>query len=274
VLPGTLPAGAADIGREDNYQYSSGVRYDGHEAQATLAIGALAAKAGFQDIERLSCLDTHPNCPIVKPEDVGKRGNSLTGGRFRAVLGINMANADVPNPLMALGVQRWIVELPRPGSDQQGKLILNPTDAEIADFVRLPVLAAYRNQKGGLHDAITGCLVLGKDAKSCGSLLMDTGVSGVLANGPSNLSPPVDGAQAALAFFDSSQLRASESFATGNRDQASRVAVNKQANPMIVAGQLPFFAFDVLYEPGPGDLGLKPRETVAGLPNGSLAAKP
>jgi len=41
----------------------------------------------------------------------------------------------------------------------------------------LPIAAAYRMQKGGLHDAVKGCIINPAQEKACGALMLDTGAA-------------------------------------------------------------------------------------------------
>lgn len=47
-----------------------------------------------------------------------------------------VGRAAVTEARIALGVVRWIIELPEPGSTSPGRLILDPTDDEVAGFTR------------------------------------------------------------------------------------------------------------------------------------------
>jgi hypothetical protein len=279
VLPGTLANGDAQDGDEsDNYDYSSGVHYEGKIAKGTLTIGPLAASVTLQSIKSMTCRSGRPDCPAsdATASDYGVRGNSLTGGRFRAILGVNMASADVASPLSTIGAARWIVELPRPGENVPGKLILNPTDEDIQDYVHLPILSAFHTQRGGLHDAVSGCLInLSRKDKACGALLMDTGISGVMvANGPFGRTPWPDGTEAALGFYDAHNPRLIETFSIGLREQASRLGFTKQPTReiTIIAGQSPYLAFDILYDPANNQIGLKPRTVNLGGPQGAVVS--
>jgi hypothetical protein len=73
-------------------------------------------------------------------------------------------------------------------------------------------------------------------------------------------------------MFDGSEARAALSFETGIKANASQVFfdVNGGDGTLILAGVVPYFAFDVLYDPGRNEIGLKPRATVAGMPEGRL----
>ena len=78
--------------------------------------------------------------------------------------------------------------------------------------------------------------------------------------------------KAELTMFDGREARAALSFETGIKANASEVFfdVNGGAGTLILAGAMPYFAFDVLYDPGRNEIGLKPRAAVAGMPAGRL----
>ena len=87
---------------------------------------------------------------------------------FKAILGTDMAPEKVANPLTAMGVRRWIVELPRPGERGPGRLILNPTREETEGYVMLPMSAPFsKMQGGGLGTTpLPGCLQPGSTGRT------------------------------------------------------------------------------------------------------------
>jgi len=276
ILPNTLAASdAAGGGGNDRYAYGAGTEFKGEIGKGQLSIGSLAAPATMQLIQAVDCVSSNPHCPAsrVPIEKFGIQGSGLSGEGFRAIIGVNMAEADVASPLPAIGARRWIVELPRPGSGSAGKLILNPTDEEVKDYTRLPILGAFASLKGGLHDAVEGCLVnpASKD-KSCGALLMDTGAPGIrLVNGTLGRSPWANGTAASLALYDAGQARALESFTIGLREHASHLEFAEESQirgTVIYAGLSPYFAFDVLYDPANHGIGVKPRDPADHAPVG------
>src|SRR5207344_1514729 len=103
----------------------------------------------------------------------GIASDGLPDEGFKAILGTDMAPAAVGNPLIAMGVRRWIVELPRPGEPGPGRLILNPDATDLAGFVMLPLAASYAQiQGGGVHDALPGCLAhAASRTRVCGAVL-------------------------------------------------------------------------------------------------------
>jgi hypothetical protein len=274
ILPGTLADGdAQDGGPTRDYSFTSGVRYEGDSARGVLALGTLSGPVTLETIAALTCRKDKPRCPALTMTraDYGVRGNSLTAGRFRAILGVNSASADIDNPLLALGVKRWIVELPRPG--ETGKLILNPGDAELAGFARLPTITNLGAQ-GGLKDSVQGCLVDGETkARDCGALVLDSGAPNIrLVHG--KLDGMNDGAPAALAFYDADGVRAIANFTIGNPAMGTRLRADSDGRlsfTAIFAGTAPYLAFDVLYDGA--EIGLRPRPAAAGIPTGQMVPK-
>ena len=280
VLPNVLAASdATGSGRDDHYSYSAGTEFAGEVGKGQLTIAGLAAPSTLQLIHTVDCVHSNPHCPAsrVSLAQFGVQGDGLAGEGFRAIIGINMAEADIASPLTAIGAERWIVELPRPGSGVPGKLILNPTDEEMKDYVRLPILRAFAAQRGGLHDAVSGCLinVTTKD-KSCGAVMLDTGAPGLtLTNGTLGHAVWDNGTPAALALFDANNARAVEYFTVGLREHASRLSFDEKPQlreTVIYAGLSPYFAFDVLYDPAKGEIGVRPRPAAPTAPSGQLVA--
>ncbi|HZM04181.1 MAG TPA: hypothetical protein VFC44_14310, partial [Candidatus Saccharimonadales bacterium] len=220
ILPGVLaPSDATSNGDYDRYSYGAGTEFRGRIGTGTLTIGILAAPSTMELIDTKDCTREVPNCPAsrIPMEQFGIQGSGLPGEGFHAIIGVNMAEAEIASPLSAIGARSWIVELPRPGQDTPGRLILNPSDNETKDYARLPILSAFAQQKGGMHDAVMGCIINTADkAKACGPVLMDTGAPGIrLTNGPLGRTPWPNGTQAALTLFDGAQARAIELFTVG-----------------------------------------------------------
>lgn len=278
ILSNTLRnSDAIGGGGSDRYSYGAGTEFRGEIGKGQLLIGGLAAPSTMQLIRTVDCVSSNPHCPAsrVPIEKFGIQGSGLPGEGFRAIIGINMAEADVASPLPAIGAKRWIVELPRPGSGAAGTLILNPTDEEVKDYTRLPILSAFSSMKGGLHDAVEGCLINdGSKDKACGAFMMDTGAPGIrLVNGALGNSPWANGTAASLALYDSGRARALETFSVGLREHASHLEFAEESQvrgTVIYAGLSPYFAFDVLYEPTDRRIGVKPRDPANHAPVGQI----
>jgi len=285
ILPGALgPGDAAALAEPETYGYASGSRYEGVVGEASLGMGGLAGRAFVHLIGSIGCFAYLPHCPASRTtiERYGIASDGLPGEGFKAILGIDMAPGRVGNPLRALGVRRWIVELPRPG-EGRGRLILNPTDAEVAGYAMAPLAAPYAHERGGgLHDAVPGCLAnAATHARACGVVLLDTGAPGLsVANGRLDGGPWPDGSTAALEIFDARGGMAARALMTvGDRDQGTRMSLRREARVygvVIYAGVAPYFAYSVLYDTRRQMIGLKPRTSapLAAGPHADDAAAP
>ncbi|MGZ6040166.1 MAG: hypothetical protein ACXWKR_15965 [Phenylobacterium sp.] len=279
ILPGALAAGdAAPSDVAEVYGYASGSRYVGVVGRARVAIGGASGTGPVHLIRSIGCFDYLPGCPASRTtlDRYGIASDGLPGEGFRAILGIDMAQGQVGNPLRFLGARRWIVELPRPG-EGDGRLILNPSDDEVAGYAYAPLSAPYAHEAGGgLHDAAPGCLVnSASHARVCGPVLMDTGapwLSVVNARGAGEPWP--EGSPAALEWFDTEGgVTARETLVTGVRDLGTRLTWRDETRvhgAVIYAGIAPYFAYSVLYDPAHRRIGLKARPA-APLPDAPQA---
>nr|MEA2797653.1 hypothetical protein [Phenylobacterium sp.] len=268
ILPGVLrPADVAVSAEPETYGYASGSRYEGVVGEATVALGAAQGTAPVHLIRTIGCFAYLPRCPASRTTlaQYGIASDGLPGEGFKAIIGIDMAPGRVGNPLRSLSVRRWIVELPRPG-EGDGRLILNPTEAETQGYAMLPLAAPYAHERGGgLHDAVPGCLSNNAThARACGVVLMDTGARGLsVANGRLDGEPWPSGTAAALDLFDArGGLAARAALTIGLRDQGTRLTWRRETRVfgvVIYAGVAPYFAYSVLYDAGRQTIGLKPR---------------
>jgi hypothetical protein len=268
VLPGPLGSGdTQSTGRDSRYSYSSGAELRGTVGRAKVSIGAATGSSTLELVSSIGCSVGHSGCPAsrVPLADYGVQGDGLKGEGFKAILGINMGEAEVDNPLRAIGVQRWIIELPLPGSGRPGRLVLNPTAEETAEYRSLHVVPLPANviRGGGMHDGVLACLQkLGTRLSFCGPTLLDTGAPGIeVANATGAVWP--NNTEAALAFFGDHEKPATyAAFVIGERKFASRLVFIIQppaGKVRLYPGLAPYFAYDVLYDPGAGVVGLKPR---------------
>jgi hypothetical protein len=283
ILPGVLgPTDATASETPEVYGYASGSRYEGVAGRTTLTLGDLKGPVPVHLIRAIGCFAELPHCPAsrVPLALYGIASDGLPREGFKVILGTDMSPGQVGNPLAALGVRRWIVELPRPGEAAPGRLILNPTAAETEGFVIVPLSAPYAQQRGGgLHDAVTGCLSHDEThERACGAVLMDTG-SPSLAVVNARLSAPhwADGAAATLTLFDAAGgVAASEALTLGAREQATRFRQRQDGHVQgvaIYAGVAPYLAYAVLYDMRRQRIGLKPRPAAPAGPR-ALATTP
>jgi hypothetical protein len=275
VMPGVLTGSDAKVlHRAQTYSFGAGVKLEGDIAQAQLSFGALTGPGPVEVVREIGCVADQPRCAAthLPAKDFRIQGDGLTGEGFEAILGVNMGGGDAANPFAAAGARRWIVELPRPG-EPGGRIILNPTDAELDGYVFAPVLPKFSELHGGLHDAIAGCIAQDSGAKArvCGALTLDSGAPGLRINhGPLHGRPWANGTAATLIFAEpSGKVVAGEAVQIGDRAQATHLDYSntgQDRDTAIFAGLTPYFAYSVLYDPEHGRVGFKPRPPVPGGP--------
>lgn len=282
LVPGAVTdADATPTGRGDSYSYGAGAKLDGVVGRATVSVGGLSGATTLELVRKVGCTSDKPRCAAgsLPVAQYGIQGDGLPGEGFKAILGVNMASAEVPGLFAGIGARRWIVELPRPGEGAPGRIVLNPTDAETQGFVALPVAERYAGLKGGLHDAVAGCLQnQATRARVCGAVLLDSGAPGLRLRAPDAPSRPwPDGAPALLLLADGSgRVRVSEALAIGRRSQATGMSTQPTSDPpspAIFAGLTPYFAYSVLYDPGRGTVAFRPRAVATDGPQ-PLAVAP
>lgn len=281
VMPGVLGDADARVQhRAQTYSFGAGVRLEGDIAQAQLSFGALVGAAPVEVVREIGCVPDQPRCFATRlpAKDFRIQGDGLKGEGFAAILGVNMGGGDAGNPFEAAGAQRWIVELPRPG-EAAGRIILNPTDAELDGFVYAPVLARYAELHGGLHDAIAGCIAQagGEKQRACGALTLDSGAPGLrISHGPLHGRPWPEGTPATLVFGDlSGHVVAAEAIVIGERAQATHLEFTEDGrnpDPAIFTGLTPYFAYSVLYDPAHARLGFRPRPPMPAGPRPIMPA--
>lgn len=255
VLPRSLgPAGQAARGERVTYGYGSGTAFVGSAIQAGVAAGAAAGTIRVMRIDRVGCTDGRSDCPAgqVDPAHFGIQGDGLPGEGFGAILGIRLQRDAIENPLTALGVRRWIVELPRPG-ETGGRLILDPDDAEIASYRRVALDAA-----GTAPGCLTGPPAFGR---ICGSSFFDTGAPGLRVIAARPTAPWPKGTAATLSVGSGAAVQ-SAAIEIGRRDQATAMLAVPRPDArrtQLSFGLAPYFIWSVLYDADRHEIGLKPR---------------
>lgn len=256
------------LARTETYTFGSGAHLEGTAGQATVSIGAAAAPVTVHLVDQVNCIARQPNCPGRLGLGYGFLGDGLPHEGFRVLIGANMGRTSVDNPLIALGAQRWIIELPRPGEAGDGRLIANPTDEEVKDFTMIRLVGGYREEDGGLHDAIWACLRNPKDeSRACGPALMDTGAFSIRLNNTRLPAPWPPGAALVLDFRnDGLTPLASMGLTSGAKAQSIGLATAPVRGEVLQPGVAPYYAFSVLYDPRRRLIGLKARPPMEGLP--------
>ncbi len=264
--------------RRDSIAFGAGAELEGPIADAIVTIGAVTGSVRLQRVDRVDCAPGHADCAAARiaVADYGIQGNGLKGEGFKAILGLSTADANVPSMFAALGIKRWIIELPRPGEGRPGRLVLDPTDDETSGFIALSASSAFATSRGGLHDAVDGCVVNQTSRRSyCGSVLLDTGAPGVTVEATDASGKWASETPAVLSFVRGRTPIAAASFVTDRRDQASRFTLRDDhrstgggAGPTVIyAGLLPYFAWSVLYDADRHEIAIRPRPAMKDGPS-------
>jgi hypothetical protein len=255
LLPEALPAELArGGGAEIKAAYGSGSVFVGREVRAALTVGAAQGAVPVERVDSIRCVDEEPHCAVAGVAHPRIMADGLAGEGFAAILGIDLRDNPIPNPLPLLGIRRWIIELPRPGEARPGRLILNPTEDEVAGYRRFKMVE-------GMGGVLPGCLggVEERD-RICGAVRFDTGAPGlkIVAAAPPAGWP--NGSEGRLSVGDRDGALMMR-FVYGRRDQASRLTIARDARggTRIFAGIAPYFTWSVLYDADTRTMGLKPR---------------
>jgi hypothetical protein len=245
--------------------FGSGVIATGPVATASIAIGDITRTIDVQEVTGLKCAPNinSGNCGAdrISPDQFGILGDGLPGEGFSVLIGIRAEQDTVPTtPLSALGVQRWIVDLPQPGSRRPGRLILNPEPWETMGFI--PVQTQ--------HDPgeVAGCFSLASESATiCLPVLFDTGTTEITVESNDFKATGGKGDSALLTLGDlpdaiSLGIKLDDPWQNSN----FKVKEPSRKGPMIQAGVLPYFSVDVLYEPDKKSISLRPRPPYPGGP--------
>lgn len=258
VLKGGLSGAAATAGGASvRYSYGSGVELAGTRLSAAVEFAGLTAgPVPIERVDEVRCVERKPDCPAatLPATDYRIGGNGIAGQGFLAIIGTGLHADTVPNPLVALGIRRWIVDLPRDG-EPQGRLVLNPDDGEVARFRQFGVL--------GDSNQVVACLVrTDRPKRICGPAMIDTGASGLRVQGgrPEEMWPR--GTPAVIALGSGNDT-VSFPVTIGRRDQASGMfAFPRRAGgdrTTLNLGLAPFFRWSVLFDADARRIGVAER---------------
>jgi hypothetical protein len=261
---------AEETGRKEVFAFGSGARPDGVIGKTQVSLGALSAPVTAHLVKDVTCIASKPNCPGRLGLGYGFLGNGLVGEGFRVLLGGSMGPTTVDTPLLAAGAQRWILELPRPGETEPGRLILNPSEADLKGFRMASLVGGHAERDGGgLHDAVFGCLrhrITRREV--CGLVTFDTGAFFArVLNAPPTTPRWQAGEPLELALLTPERAPvAKASWTAGAQGQAVYFGSAPVRQSVLQMGVAPYWAFSVLYDPTRRRLGFKPRPPVEGLP--------
>ena len=279
VLPNVLKATDAQAGQTPEvYFYGSGIKIDGVVGTAQIAFGSRAGPALIQMIRNVGCLERQPNCPFTHVggiEHYGIMGQGVPDAGFKAIAGLRFdpSPPGTPaNPLVELGVGRYLIDLPRHG--EKGRLVLDPSPDQSQNFVELPKAQDVFGKAQA--NTVPGCLVnLTNNQSICGTMLLDTGAPGISANVPGGANadwPP--GTPGRITFGDGHGHPLASMDFTAGPAQYAHVHVGgappDQPRAYMSIGVTPFLAFSVLYDATRRGIALRPRPHAQGEPVGHV----
>ncbi len=255
---------------EEIFAFGSGARPTGVIGKGRVTFGPLSGDAAMHLVKDVGCIASRPNCPGRLGKGYGFLGNGLPGEGFRVLLGGSMGPTTVDTPMTAVGAQRWIVELPRPGETAPGRLVLNPTDAEISGYRMASLVGGHSERDGGgLHDAVFGCLKHKVTMRTvCGLVTFDTGAFFArLLNVPANAPMWKAGEPLELELMTPDrQPVAKMDWTTGAHAQQMAYGAAPARGAILQMGVAPYYAFSVLYDPARRRLGYKARSPAVSAP--------
>ena len=245
---GLGPTGTGARGPRVRYSYGAGTAFDGQAVSVPVDAGGVAGAVKVMRIDAVGCTAARPDCPVAHADlgAYGIQGDGIAGQGFAAILGIRLQHDPVDNPFEQLGIRRWLVELPTPGG-APGRIVLNPTDAEVAGYARVAVDA---------EGTTSGCLI--GPEKICGRVFFDSGAAGLRVIRAAPFRPWPNGTAATLVV--GSGEAQSMAVTIGRRDQASALLYVASTNGTQLAfGFAPYFHWSVLYDADAHQVGLKAR---------------
>lgn len=257
VLGAALP-NATGRGPAVHISYGSGVDLAGPAVDVSLAIGATPARRStIGRVDSATCVQRAPDCPAGRVDQAGYRimGDGVAGQGFVAIIGVGLAPDPVANPLVQLGARRWIVELPRPGDTTPGRLILNPTDDEVARYKQFAVIG------GNMVAACVTAPQYKPKYKLCRPAMLDSGANGLRVQGgkPEDVLPQGTAADITIGDQDGT---AAMPVVIGRRELASGMRLvppRPQGPPSLSLGVAPYLYWSVLYDADHRRVGLVPR---------------
>ena len=259
VLQSVMPRDV--VGEPTDMAFGAGLHMQGVAIKAPIEVGSRTGVATVEVVDRISCVEEKPNCDVtnLSGDSYLIGGNGYPSEGYSAILGIGFPfrGTDIGSPLAALGVKSWIVDLPRPDESADGHLILDPDAGRTRAFAML--------DRHGMADA-AGCIEAGPlHEKKCGTLLFDTGAPGINVSfeGIETAARWEDGTAGVLTFVSDDQTFTLD-FRVGQNGGLTGAGVtppgpHDPAEPFILAGATPYFAYDVLYDDRKHRVGLLKR---------------
>ncbi|MBA15049.1 MAG: hypothetical protein CMN73_01665 [Sphingomonas sp.] len=254
VVGSALPSGGRETGQTVGIGFNSGVQLSGRVVRASVSFGDLPeATVALQRIDQATCRSGVPRCDATGSDMSSFRimSEGVPGQGFVAILGIGLRPERLGHPLGQAGVTRWIVELPRSAAET-GKLILNPTDAEVAGY-RQVALLPDKNE-------VRGC-IRSETHERCAPTMIDSGAPGITLFGADAEDLPAQGTEATLSLGEGDDSP-SMTVTIGRRDQggAARIRPARPDAPTSFSfGIAPYLHWSILYDSQARTLGVSDR---------------
>ena len=244
VMAAAVPTTTGRGGIPVHRSYNAGVDLAGVALDLPVTLGGVSAPhLRIARVDRVTCVRRLPDCPAegADPATFRIMADGIAGQGFVAIMGIGMAEDPVTNPLVQLGIHRWIVELPRPGDPMPGRLILNPRDDEIARYRQFAL--------GGRGNMVAACIAAAPAFKLCRPAMLDTGAPGLRVQGGTAADVLPAGTAAQIAIGDDTSM-ATMPVTIGRRDLASgmRLDPSPRGPAALSLGVAPYLHWSVLYD--------------------------
>ena len=227
LLPDAVQGAQVQAGdTPEVFSFASGARPAGVIGRAKVAIGALSGEGSVHLVTKVDCVPGRPQCPGRLGLGYGFLGNGLPGEGFRALLGGSMGPTTVDTPLKLVGARRWIIELPRPGETRPGRLVLNPTAAEVAEFRMVRLVGGFRRPRRRRPARLgAGVPAPGGGGRSvCGLTTLDTGAHFIrVLNAPPGTADFKSGEALVVDFLDPDRTPRAAPAGVGWEDPADRL---------------------------------------------------
>ncbi|WP_156348241.1 MULTISPECIES: hypothetical protein [unclassified Sphingomonas] len=258
-------AGLQSTGKANHEPFGSGVVLDGPIARGQIGVGNRSAVIGVQQVLGVHCAKGGNACAARL--GIGRyrvMGDGLPGEGFLGIIGIKPNLDAIPrNPFVQLGIHRWIVSLPQPGSGRPGTLMLNPNARDEAGFRQVP--------SGQNPGQVLACLYrpTPRPARACGNATLDTGAPGIGVFNAGMFPQAIAGAPARFVFGAPDARSPGMTLRLNDRRQMTKYsAIDKPGEQaaQLRMGVTPYLAYDILYDADRGTMAVRARPSFPGGP--------
>lgn len=258
-------AGLQSTGKANHEPFGSGIVLDGPIARGQIAVGNRSGVIGVQQVLDVHCLKGGNACAArLGIARYRVMGDGLSGEGFLGIIGIKPNLDAIPrNPLIPLGIHRWIVSLPQPGSGRPGALVLNPDARDEAGFRPVP--------SGQNPGQVLACFYrpTPSPVRACGNAILDTGAPGVGVFNAGMVPQAMAGAPARFVFGAPDARSPGMTLRLNDRRQMTRYSASDKPGgqaTQLRMGVTPYLAYDILYDADRGTIAVRARTSFPGGP--------